>query len=108
MWIDHEPRQPVVRAGMTHPLVRIDEAQPFRRHFLTAGGIEHHHANQIIDQGEDRQFLSDARFSFTAKHIHVHRCFEITDFGFDFPALQSKLEQILRPVNPQAEYLYMA
>jgi hypothetical protein len=51
------------------PPQRIEDADPLHVDAVQDGGVPHDHADQVVDDGKDGQFLQHAWYGFTMQHM---------------------------------------
>jgi hypothetical protein len=84
---------------------RVGEADPLDCDFLTYGGCVHHRADQVVDQGEHREFLENALDCLTVQDVHLHRLLEMAEIGFDLPALPIEIGQFRSRIEVRVEQI---
>jgi hypothetical protein len=72
---------------------RVREADALDCNFLVYSSRVHNCTNQVVDQSEDGKFLENTGNCLTMQDIHLHGLLEMTEIGFDLPALTVKIGQ---------------
>lgn len=76
----------------------VGETEAIDGDLLTDGRGMHDGADQVVDQREDGEFLQDAGHRLAVQDVHLHGLLEMTQVGFDLPALAVEVGQGLSGV----------
>jgi hypothetical protein len=94
--VDHQRGQGVSRACGAEPSQGIDAADPLQGHALPLRRYQHAHADQIVDQGKDGQFLQHPDEALTVQHIQAPGLLEVLQSGLAPPAHLVQCGQCVR------------
>ena len=101
--IDDQGGQRFPRTRRAEPPQGIDEADPLQGHALPLRRGQHHHADEVVDEGEDGQLLQDPDEAFAVQHIEAHRLFEVPEIALDLPPRPVEGGQGVRGIQVDVE-----
>jgi hypothetical protein len=65
--------------------------------------LAQNHADEVVDDGEHRQFLQHTWYRFAVPHLHLHRGLELRQRGFDLPAQLVQRSEVVGTVDRRIE-----
>src|SRR5262249_11542037 len=63
----------------------IYKADPLKGDLLTPSGLDHNHADQVVNQSEDNEIFKDPVNRFALEYIQAHGGFQMGKIGFNAP-----------------------
>jgi hypothetical protein len=63
----------------------IDQADPVDVYLLTPSRLEHHQADQVVNQCEDEELFEDPVHGFALQHIKAHSGFQMREIDCNPP-----------------------
>jgi len=85
MGIHDQQGQWLVVSCRCQPSGGIDKADPVDVYLLTPSRLDHHQADQVVNQGEDDELFEDPVHGFALQHIEAHGGFQMREIGFNAP-----------------------
>lgn len=85
MGIHDQQGQGLVVSHRCQPAGGIDKADAVDVHLLTPSRLDHHHTDQVVNQGEDDELFEDPVDRFALQDIEAHGGFQMREIGFNAP-----------------------